>query len=480
MGALELYFAILILYFTLGTILALLSRRYGVKSSRDYFVGNYRLSGFLSAMTYAATTYSAFMMIGLVGFVYATGIGAFLFEIAYLVSTIVLLKIFAPIVWNMARQSRWISPAEMLGDIYGSKVLSIAISATYLVALIPYATAQLVGLGRLFEGLGLEYNVGVAFGSIVSLAWIVLAGIWSVAVTDAYQGLWMITAASVFAAWIISALIPSLGLSLTGAIESLAEEGSLGITNFWSPNVFLAFTIPWIFFAITNPQVVQRIFMPKDPKALKDMVKYFAIFGFTYTVLVTIIGLLAKSLTLAGALPDLTLKRDLVTPTLIKMTNPALGSAVFVSIVAAAISTLDSIVLTLSSSLYRDIIGFFAKIKEELRLTYFTTLILIVLVTLVASIRPGFVIELSVLSSVILLPLAPITLMAWTIPNRVYGKHRIALISLLAGTIIGLYAALIVGPKAAFTMTILGAPFSLWILAISASILIVGLKVRNV
>ncbi|MGB9784673.1 MAG: sodium:solute symporter family protein, partial [Fervidicoccaceae archaeon] len=58
-----------ILYFVLyalaGTAIALLSRRARIKSSLDYYVGGKRFGGILAGATYAATTYSAFMMIGL-------------------------------------------------------------------------------------------------------------------------------------------------------------------------------------------------------------------------------------------------------------------------------------------------------------------------------------------------------------------------------------------------------------------------------
>ncbi|RLG79916.1 MAG: sodium:solute symporter family protein, partial [Thermoprotei archaeon] len=93
------YIFVLALYFITGTIIALISRRIGIKSTIDYYVAGYRLSGLLAAMTYAATTYSAFMMIGLVGFAYATGIGAFGFENLYLLTTTFLLAFFAPRVW---------------------------------------------------------------------------------------------------------------------------------------------------------------------------------------------------------------------------------------------------------------------------------------------------------------------------------------------------------------------------------------------
>ena len=117
------FLALLVTYIVLGTVVAVISRRFGVKSTTEYFVAGYRLGGFLAAMTYAATTYSAFMMVGLVGFAYATGVGALGFELAYLVATLTFLALLAPRVWLMARKRGWVSVSEMLADIYGGRGL---------------------------------------------------------------------------------------------------------------------------------------------------------------------------------------------------------------------------------------------------------------------------------------------------------------------------------------------------------------------
>lgn len=50
----------------------------------------------VSALTYSATTYSAFMMVGLVELSYASGVGALGFELFYLVGTLFLLSYYAP------------------------------------------------------------------------------------------------------------------------------------------------------------------------------------------------------------------------------------------------------------------------------------------------------------------------------------------------------------------------------------------------
>ncbi|ADG90537.1 Na+/solute symporter [Thermosphaera aggregans] len=55
---------LLVAHIAVGTTLALLSRRYFTRSLRDYYTASSRLGVLLSAGTYAATTYSAFMMGG--------------------------------------------------------------------------------------------------------------------------------------------------------------------------------------------------------------------------------------------------------------------------------------------------------------------------------------------------------------------------------------------------------------------------------
>ncbi|MFW6137616.1 MAG: sodium:solute symporter family transporter, partial [Spirochaetota bacterium] len=50
------------------------------KGAEEFFIGGRRIRGFISGMTYAATTYSAFMLVGLVGLTYQSGVGALGFE----------------------------------------------------------------------------------------------------------------------------------------------------------------------------------------------------------------------------------------------------------------------------------------------------------------------------------------------------------------------------------------------------------------
>ncbi|MCE4601778.1 MAG: sodium:solute symporter family protein, partial [Desulfurococcales archaeon] len=180
---------VLVIYILLGTLVALASRRRLEAGEEGFYIARGKLGSFLSAMTYAATTYSSFMIVGLVGFAYSTGMGALGFELVYLVSTLGLLLVFSRRVWRRAKERGWISPGEMLADIYGTRAIAMIASVIFLISLIPYASAQLKGIGEAVAGLAggddRYYIVGVLLGVIVMIIWSLVAGIWSVAATDA-------------------------------------------------------------------------------------------------------------------------------------------------------------------------------------------------------------------------------------------------------------------------------------------------------
>ena len=479
-----LFISLLATYIAVGTIIALVSRRFGVRSSADYFVAGYRLGGFLASMTYAATTYGAFMMVGLVGLAFATGIATLGFELAYLIATMGILVTVGPTLWRLARERRWVSPSELISDLYNSQILGIAISILYLVALIPYVAAQLKGVGEIFHVVGLGYGVGIAIALGLVLLWTLIAGVWSVATTDTYQGIWMLGASISVTLWLLTALIPSTGLDMTKIVEVLKSTASGNLlSNTWSINVFIGFTTPWLFFAITNPQVVQRLYMPKNSRAYRGMVRYFALYGLLYTALVVLIGLVFRAYvasTLGREVEIYLVKhRDMVTPYMLSLASPLLAVFTFVSIVAAAISTANSIILSVASSITRDLYERRAKIvrQQTTRLiAWISIAVMSIAAAAIALAKPAFIVELSVLSSALLLPLAPVTLAGLYLQPR--SKSRAptlsALLSIASGFIIMLLTAIVYGAKKALITTWLGVPVPLWVLIVSTLIIVLG------
>ena len=249
------------------------------------------MSWVVTALTYAATTYSSFMMVGLVGLSYSTGIGAMLFEMTYLVATIILLSVYGRKIWQMSRDKELVSPMELFSVQFGKPTGTIGalISAA---ALIPYTAAQVIGLSIIFQNFGISYGTGIIIAAVLICIWSLIGGLRGVALTDAVQGLFMIAIAVIAVIWAGNKF---------GGIETSTFPNKI-----WTPVFFINITLPWAFFALTNPQVVQRLFIIKDRQGLKKMIVLFAIVGAAYTVITCLLGMSAKFGTLNGSLAEIT------------------------------------------------------------------------------------------------------------------------------------------------------------------------------
>lgn len=340
------------IYIAFALITAYLSRAGKSDNLSHYFLGNRQMGGFVSAMSYSATTYSAFMMIGLAGLTYAGGVGALGFELIYLCG-VTLVLVFGPRFWLVGQKYGYVTPSEMLGHRYENRGVAVATALTSCIFLIPYAAVQLAGVGYLVSGMtdgGITFVTGTVLATVLAIVFSLVAGLRSVAWTDSLQSIMMIIGATLVVGFVI------WGLGGVGEFfGSLRREhpGSLSVpgTGYFSFSVFLGLTLPWIFFSISNPQVSQRLYTPGSMRDLRRMLLGFMAFGFIYTLVSVTWGFAALL-----RFPDLE-SGDLATPMLLAsdLVPTALGIIVMIGIIAAAVSTIDSIMLTLSSMVTRDI-----------------------------------------------------------------------------------------------------------------------------
>ena len=93
----------IVIYVCLGLGVAVLAKRQLGQGMTEFFLANRQLGGFVSAINCAATTYSAFMMVGLAGLTYKMGVGALGFELTYLCG-LVLVVFLGPRFWLVGRR----------------------------------------------------------------------------------------------------------------------------------------------------------------------------------------------------------------------------------------------------------------------------------------------------------------------------------------------------------------------------------------
>lgn len=342
-----------ILYIIIGSLVALMARREMNEGVVEYFLSGRNTGGFVAALSYSATTYSAFMMIGLAGFTYSGGVGALGFELVYL-SGLSLVAFFGPRFWLIGKKNNYVSPYEMLGDRYQNQWIAFAASLSACIFLIPYLAVQLMGVGYLLSGLSggeIPFIFGVGIAVVLAIAWALIAGMKSVTWTDSLQSLIMILVSIIILFYVIYQHLGGFR-EFFGSLAALEGEVlTVPGPGFFKFKTFLGLSLPWFFFSISNPQVSQRLFIPRDLKAMKTMIKGFLLFGFIYTLVSVFWGFSARLL-----IPGLA-NADLATPELLASEHvpTVLALVAMIGITAAAISTIDSIMLTLSSLVVRDI-----------------------------------------------------------------------------------------------------------------------------
>jgi len=451
----------ILVWFLVGSVMSAKARKGLGTGVVDYFLANRTVGGFVSAMSYSATTYSAFMMVGLVGLTYKSGIASLGFELTYLVGTVFLLVLFAPRYWLAGRRYGLMTPSELLSVRYGSKWVGATASLLCLVTLVPYASVQLMGMGYLLEGVSagaFPFWAGMTVAALITVVFSVWAGLRSVAITDALQATIMLVSSLLLVGFIMVFLFPG------GWTQTLAARPDL-LEVSWGLPMFLGLTLPWTFFALTNPQVVQRLYAPKDIRSIRGMVTGFSVFGFVYTVLCVALGLSAALLVPGLSNPD-----NAMAALLTKVPR-GLALLVVLSIFAAAVSTLNSIILTLSSMFGRDLLRAFFPLSEEKELAWGKLLIPVLTVAcfVFAGMRLGLIAVLSSMASAGLMAQLP------AIAGAFFWKRGTA-----AGAIAGMAAgAVVTGALYLGKVNPLGQWPPLWGLAASlAAFVLVSLATR--
>lgn len=435
MKASYIYMAIAI-YFAIGTVVAIYAKRGMAQGVADFFIANRTIGGFVAALTYSATTYSAFMLVGLAGLTYIGGVGAWGFELIYL-SGLVLVAFFGPRFWLAGKKYGYITPSELLGDRYQSKSLQVITAVASILFLIPYSAVQLIGIGTLMSGMSkgvIPFMAGLVIATFIAIVWAYMGGMRAVAWTDSLQALIMIVVSSLSLLFVVYGAFGGFG----GLFETLEAKHAKWLTvpgpGFFNHKAFVALALPWFFFCLSNPQVSQRLFIPKSLGAMRTMVMGFLVFGFVYTFISIMWGFSARAL-----IPGLK-SGDLATPSLLALdvVPASIGLLVMVGITAAAISTINSIILTLSSMVSQDILKVSNPNVEESKLysigRIFVPLFAIV-AFLFATLKLGLIAVLSVASSAGLLVIVPAIIGAF------FWKR---------GTAAGAIASIVIGGIAAF------------------------------
>ena len=333
------------------------TRRRGAQTGLgDFYLAGRNLGGFVLLLTLYATQYSGNTLLGYPGEAFRLGY-AWVMSVGFMMAIIVVYLLFAPRLQFLARRHAFVTPGDWITYRFRSPRLTLLANVLLVLAISNYLLAQLMAMGHVTEGLSggaVPYWVGVVLLTLVVIIYETVGGMRAVAWTDCVQGIMLL----VGLAGLLLAVVPTpIHLAdLTTAIAATAPEKvavpSWEVSRNWFSTIILIG-----FSGAVYPHAIQRIYAARDAATLKRAFSLMVFLPLVTTGVMCMVGILAiRDLPAAG-------DADQVMPALLTAWSTrslllyGLTVLVITAVVAAVMSTADSVLLSLSSILAKDVVG---------------------------------------------------------------------------------------------------------------------------
>lgn len=362
---------------------------------QDYFLGGRELGGFVLAMTMVATYGSASSFLGGPGTAYTVGFGWILLAMSQVVTGYFVLLILGKKFAILARKYNAITMIDFLKTRYNSPAVAILSAVAIIIFLFSAMTAQWVGGGRLIESLtGLQYTTALFIFAISVLVYVTIGGFRAVALTDAVQGAVMVVGTLVLLIGVIIA-----GGGVPAIMQDLLNENPRLVTPFGADGKLTAAYVSsfWILVGVGVvglPQIAVRAMSYKNSRSMHRALVIGTIVTGFIMLNMHLIGIFARPV-----MPGIEVGDKVIPLIALEVLPPWLAGIVLAAPMAAIMSTVDSLLLLVSSAIVKDVYLNFIKPdapeKTVKRLSFGITGILGIIVFLLALQPPDLLIFLN-------------------------------------------------------------------------------------
>lgn len=390
----------LLVFLVMIFMIGIWSSRKGAKVSdadflQDYFLGGRGLGGFVLAMTMVATYGSASSFLGGPGTAYTMGFGWVLLAMSQVVTGYFVLMVLGKKFAILARRYDALTLVDFLKARYNSAPVVILSAAAIIIFLFSAMAAQWIGGARLVESLtGVSYNTALFIFAVSVLVYVTIGGFRAVAVTDAVQGAVMVVGTLVLLVGVIIA-----GGGVPNIISDLVSENPNLVTPFGADgNLGMAYVSSfWILVGVGVvglPQIAVRSMSYKNSRSMHRALIIGTVVTGVIMLNMHLIGVFARPI-----LPGIDVG-DKVIPLIAMDVLPAwLAGLVLAAPMAAIMSTVDSLLILVSSTVVKDVYLNYIKpdasIRTVKRMSFGVTAVLGIIVFLLALNPPDLLIFLN-------------------------------------------------------------------------------------
>lgn len=361
-----------------------------------FMLGSRSLSPSVTALSAGASDMSGWMLMGLPGAMYATGLSSAWIAIGLTIGAYLNYLLVAPrlrIYTEVANDA--VTIPEFFEHRFADKSHLIRLICALVIVLFfgIYTTSGVVAGGKLFESsFGLSYQLGVILTAGVVVAYSTFGGFLAVSTTDFVQGCIM------FAALI---LVPLVALNNIGGIDetrSILNAINPGLLSFKEVGVLgIISAASWGLGYFGQPHIIVRFMAIRsvtDIKLARRIGMSWMIITLVGTCMVGLIG--AAYVAKTGA--DLSDPETIFIFFATTLFDPLVSGFLLAAILAAIMSTISSQLLVTSSSLAEDIVRTFfrqqASPQELVRLGRLAVVAVAVLAVVLAQDRTSTILSL--------------------------------------------------------------------------------------
>lgn len=367
--------------------------------SKDFYLGGRKMGPIVTAMSAEASDMSSWLLMGLPGLAYLTGVANPAWTAIGLgIGTWFNWLIVARRLRRYSANINAITVPEFYSKRYhdNSNVLNAIAALVIIVFFIPYTASGFAACGKLFNSLfGVDYMVAMLISAAVIVGYTIMGGFKAVSTTDLIQSIVMTIALVV---------VVTFGISKAGGVEAVIDNakslpGYLSMkasydvgTNSSTPYSFLTIvsTIAWGLGYFGMPHILLRFMAIKDEKKLVLSRRIATIWVFIAMGITIFIGMVGLGMTKAGELGFLSgSSSETIIVEIAGLISrhgvlaAIIAGLILAGILAATMSTADSQMLAAASSVSQNIVQDFFKVKISEKKSLLVARLTIVVISLI-------------------------------------------------------------------------------------------------
>lgn len=311
----------------------------------DYLVAGRRLGVGLATGTLVATYFGGGYVIGVGGEAFTNGMTAYWSPVAGAVGILAVCLIL-----KKMEGMKLYTVTEIVEHRYNSPLLRLLTTILSLLALLGILAGQVTSAGSILASLGFgSTTVCAIIVAIFFIGFTAFGGLWAVTVTDFIQ---IVVAALGLIGATIAVITHNGGWDAVAAkiAETNVPDNYFNLLQGTEPSYVLWLILPMFIYTLIGQDVYQRLFAAKDTKTAYISAILSCIILLVICAFPVLLGMSARAM-----FPELELA-SLAVPTVIRaVLPPVLSGFALAAIIAAIVSTADSILTAATSHVVNDI-----------------------------------------------------------------------------------------------------------------------------